>query len=113
MRADDDGFIGNPRRIMRTIGSSDDDIKVLLTKRFLLPFENGIVVVKHWRIHNYIQADRYQETQYTDEKKLLQIKDNGAYTECIQNVSNLDTQVRLGKDRLIGDLKKSQSKKKL
>ena len=101
VRADDDGFIGNPKKIARMIGANDDDYKVLLAKRFILQFPNGICVIKHWLIHNYIQNDRYKETQYLDEKKLLQIKDNKAYTECIHNVSSLETQVRvrLGKVR--------------
>lgn len=100
MRADDDGFVGNPKKIARVTGASDDDMKVLLAKRFLLSFESGVVVIKHWKIHNYIQTDRYQQTQYIDEKLGLEIKENGAYTECIQNVSKMDTQVRLGKVRL-------------
>lgn len=100
MRADDDGFIGNPKKIMRMIGSGDDDMRVLLAKRFLLTFESGIIVIKHWKIHNYIQNDRYSETQYIDEKKSLFTKENGAYTDRAQNVSRLDTQVRLGKVRL-------------
>lgn len=100
VRADDDGFIGNPKKIARMIGANDDDYKVLLAKRFILQFPNGICVIKHWLIHNYIQNDRYKETQYLDEKKMLKIKDNKAYTECIHNVSTLETQVRLGKDRL-------------
>lgn len=102
MRADDDGFIGNPKKIMRMIGSGEDDMKILLAKRFLLPFESGIVVIKHWKVHNYIQNDRYTPTQYIDEKSLISLKENGAYTDRIQDVSGLDTQVRLelGKDRL-------------
>lgn len=102
MRADDDGFIGNPKKIMRMIGSSEDDMKILLAKRFLLPFESGIVVIKHWKVHNYIQNDRYTPTQYIEEKSLISIKENGAYTDRIQDASTLDTQVRLeiGKDRL-------------
>ena len=100
MRADDDGFVGNPKRIMRMIGAQDDDFKVLLGKRFVLPFQSGVCVIKHWKIHNYIQNDRYNETVYLEEKNGLKIKENGAYTECIQNVSNVDTQVRLGKVRL-------------
>lgn len=101
MRADDDGFISNPKKIMRMIGSSDDDMKILLAKRFILDFESGIIVIKHWKIHNYIQSDRYIPTQYIDEKKSLVTKENGSYTECIQDVSIPDTQVRieLGKDR--------------
>lgn len=104
MRADDDGFINNPRKIQRTIGCGDDDLKLLIAKRFIIPFESGIVVIKHWKIHNYIQKDRYKETVYTDEKSMLETKGNKAYAlleqPCIQDVSKVDTQVRLGKDRL-------------
>lgn len=99
MRADDDGFINNPRKVQRMIGASDDDMKVLIMKRFIIPFESGIVVIKHWKIHNYIQKDRYKPTVYAEEKKQLAVKDNGSYTECIQdgyNVSNMDTQVSIG-----------------
>lgn len=108
MRADDDGFINNPKKIQRMIGCSDDDLKLLVAKRFILPFDSGVVVIKHWKIHNYIQKDRYKETVYKDEKSKLALKDNGAYTEadnllypsCIQPVSKVETQVRLGKDSL-------------
>ena len=108
MRADDDGFVNSPKKIMRMIGASQDDLAILITKKFIIPFENGVVVIKHWRIHNYIQKDRYKPTKYEEEKALLTVKDNGAYnldTECIQDVSGLDTQVRLGKDRLGKDRK--------
>ena len=84
MRADDDGFINNPKKIMRMIGASEDDYKVLCLKRFIIPFDSGIVVIKHWKIHNYIQKDRYKPTVYTEEKASLTSKDNGVYTECIQ-----------------------------
>ncbi len=103
MRADDDGFINNPKRIQRMIGASDDDLKLLIAKSFIITFDSGVVVIKHWRIHNYIQSDRYKPTVYADEKAMLSIKDNKTYTldtECIQNGYNLDTQVRLGKDRI-------------
>lgn len=100
MRADDDGFVGNHKKVLRMIGGNEDDLKVLLTKRFLLAFESGVVVIKHWKIHNYIQSDRYHETKYVDEKNRLITKENGAYTECIQDVSKVDTKVRLGKVRL-------------
>jgi len=99
MRADDDGFVSNPKRIMRMIGSQDDDFKVLLTKRFILPFENGVCVIKHWKLNNYIQKDRYTSTVYLEEKKQLRIKENGAYTECIQNGYVSDTQVSIGKSK--------------
>ena len=103
MRADDDGFINNPKRIQRMIGASDDDLKLLIAKSFIITFESGVVVIKHWKIHNYIQSDRYKPTVYAEEKSLLDVKKNKAYTlndECIQNVYITDTQDRLGKDRL-------------
>lgn len=80
MYADDDGFV-NPKKIMRLIGVSDDDLKVLLTKRFVLKFDSGVIVIKHWLIHNSIRKDRYHETKYIEEKKLLTVKENMSYTE--------------------------------
>src|SRR5436305_1269125 len=77
MRADDDGFVGNPKKILRIIGGNDDDLRVLILKRFVLAFQSGVVVIKHWRIHNLIRADRYNETKYLDEKTQLSIKENG------------------------------------
>jgi len=100
MRADDDGFIGNPKKIMRAVGVQEDDLKVLIAKRFILTFETGIIVIKHWRINNYIQNDRYNETKYVEEKNNLELKDNSSYTERIQDVSSLETQVSIGKSRL-------------
>lgn len=100
MRADDDGFINNPKKIQRMIGASEDDLKVLIAKRFIIPFDSGIVVIKHWRIHNYIQKDRYKPTSYLEERSQLKLKDNGVYTldtDCIQDVSNMDTQIKLDK----------------
>jgi len=103
MNADDDGFI-QPQKIMRMVGSSGDDLKILLAKRFLLSFQSGVVVIKHWLIHNLIRGDRYKETRFIDEKKTLKIKDNKAYTELdksgCQSVNQCPPQVRLGKDRL-------------
>ena len=80
MRADDDGFINSPKKIIRMTGASDDDLKVLIAKKFVIPFENGIVVIKHWKIHNYIAKDRYTETKYKEEKAMLQLDENNAYT---------------------------------
>ena len=99
MLADDDGFVNSPKSIMRQAGASTDDLNLLMAKRFILAFDSGVIVIKHWRIHNYIQKDRYKESKYIEEKAALAIDQNGAYTECIQDVSTLDTQVRLGKDR--------------
>ena len=122
MRADDDGFINNPKKIQRMIGANDNDLDLLLVKNFIIKFEDGICVIKHWRIHNYIQNDRYKETVYIEDKNMLNVDKNKAYTlkdtgkklegntiievlepskdECIHDVSNPETQVRLGKDRL-------------
>ncbi len=79
MRADDDGFINSPKKIMKMIGASDDDMNILILRKFIIPFENGIVVIKHWRIHNYIRKDTYNETPYKEEKSLLEIDENKAY----------------------------------
>lgn len=111
MRADDDGFVGNTKKIMRMIGASEDDLKILLAKKFLLVFENNVIVIKHWWIHNTLTKDRYHETSYTDEKHLLKIKENRSYTmltngnkmltTCIQNVNadlDLDIDIDLNKD---------------
>ena len=94
MRADDDGFIGNPKKIMRIINASEDDLKLLVAKRFILVFDDGVIVIKHWRMHNTIQKDRYTPTAYQDELNSLFIKSNKSYsleepveTKCIQNVS--------------------------
>jgi hypothetical protein len=80
MQADDDGFISSPKMVMRVIGSSDDELKLLFLKKFLLPFESGVCVVKHWRINNQIRKDRYRETKYTVEKSQLYIRENGTYS---------------------------------
>ena len=108
MRADDDGFINNPKKIQRMVGASDDDLKLLVAKRFIIPFESGIVVIKHWKIHNYIQKDRYKPTIYQEEKQLLMEKENNVYTECIQDVSALETQ-----DRLEIELEKGKDKERI
>lgn len=104
MRADDEGFINNPKKIQRMVGASDDDCKLLIVKRFIIPFESGIVVIRHWKIHNYIQKDRFKPTMCEEERAVLETDNNGAYvmapdTKCIQAVSKPDTQVRLGKSK--------------
>ena len=80
MRADDDGFIGNPKKMMKIVGASEDDLKLLIAKRFVLCFEDGVIVIKHWRMHNTLSKSRYTETQYLEEKSMLKIKDNGSYS---------------------------------
>lgn len=106
MHADDDGFV-NPKKIMRLTGSSADDLNVLLTKRFVLRFESGVIVIKHWLIHNTIRQDRYKETLYLEEKNSLIIKDNKAYTELATNGlpdgNQSVTQVKSSKDKISED----------
>lgn len=107
MFADDDGFVNSPRGIMRQCGASDDDLKVLLAKKFLLAFDSGVIVIKHWRINNYLRSDRYAETKYLDEKKSLIIDQNGAYVQPKEagipgGIPNSGIP-RLGKDRLVED----------
>ena len=113
MRADDDGFVNNPKRIQRMIGASEDDLKLLIAKSFVLVFDTGVIVIKHWRIINYLRGDRYKPTVYQDEYQMISIKENGAYTlsdnlgipngyqmdtNGIPNGYQMDTQYRLGKD---------------
>lgn len=105
MRADDDGFVNNPKKIQRMIGATDGDAQLLLQKGFLIAFNSGVIVIKHWKIHNYIQKDRYRPTVYRAEMAQLSTKENGGYTltnspvsildtACIQDVSRLDAQDR-------------------
>lgn len=129
MRADDDGFVDNPRKIQRIVGALDDDLRILIGKRYILAFDSGVIVIKHWRLHNYIRKDRYTPTLYEEEKNSLYLKENGAYTDhpveppempeqTVENtpetasensmatigqpmVTHLATQDRLGKDRLV------------
>ena len=109
MRADDDGFVNSPKKIMRMIGASDDDAKILVSKKFIIPFDSGLIVIKHWRINNYLRNDRYTETKYLSEKSQLLLDENDAYKLPNNDVGipvvsqlggKVDTQVRLGKVRL-------------
>jgi hypothetical protein len=93
MLADDDGFVGNPKSIMRQCGASKDDMNILLSKRYVLGFESGVMVIKHWRMNNYLQNDRHKPTTYLEELDTLELDIKGAYTEktgmyteCIQTV---------------------------
>lgn len=80
LRADDDGFVGNPKRITQNVGANLDDLKLLVAKRFVITFDDGVIVIKHWRMHNAIKKDRYTETNFVDDLKMLDIKENGSYT---------------------------------
>lgn len=115
MRADDEGFINNPKKILRMIGASADELKILNAKKFVLDFDNGIIVIKHWKIHNTIRKDRIKETVHKDEMEQLATKENGSYTfnkllefsddndlvvvtdECQPNDNQATAQIRLDK----------------
>lgn len=120
MRADDDGFINNPKRIQRLIGGSEDDFKLLIAKKYILTFDSGVIVIKHWRMHNYIKPDRYHETECKIEKSMLFEDQNKAYSleepQCIQNGTILEPgrnprlgKVRLGKDSLNNNILPEQA----
>lgn len=81
MAADDDGFINNHKRIQILVGASDDDMQELIDKRYILVFDSGVAVIKHWKINNTIRKDRYVETLYLEEKEQIKVKKNGSYTE--------------------------------
>ena len=109
MRADDDGFVNNPKKIQKMLGASEDDLKLLMAKSFILLFDTGVIVIKHWRINNYIRNDRYHETAYQDEKSLLSLKENNAYTLNSDNVGipcgnqtvyQMETEVSIGKNSI-------------
>ena len=80
MVADDDGFVNSPKSVMRQCGASEDDMRILISKKFILVFESGVIVIKHWRLNNYLRNDRYTETNYLEEKATLELKD-GVYTK--------------------------------
>ena len=84
MRADDDGFVDSPKSVLRKIGASNNDLDLLLAKRYLLQFENGVIVIKHWRMNNTIRNDRYEPTRFQDELKSLTIKENKSYTDLFE-----------------------------
>ena len=112
MGADDDGFSNQIRKSMFNAHADRNDFDLLVTKKFIIPFENGVIVIKHWRMHNLIKNDRYKETSYVEEKASLILKDNGVYSigtqlepNWNQNVSKLEPQVSIGKDSLVKDSK--------
>ena len=126
VKADDDGFIASPKRIVRLLGCTEDDLKRLIDESYVLTFESGVIVIKHWRIHNYIRRDRYKHTNCSDEIKQLGLNEKGEYEQrlsCGQpsdnqvttngqpNVHMWKPQVRLGKDSIGKDNKKEEERK--
>jgi len=107
MFADDDGFVNSPKSIMRQVGATQDDMQILIAKKFVLLFDSGVIVIKHWRINNYLRSDRYKETTYIEEKAELTVEDNGAYTKNndgiptgIPMVDHCETHNSIGKDSI-------------
>lgn len=119
MYADDDGFVSSPKKIQRMIGCTGEDMNVLASKHFTIPFNSGVLAIKHWKINNQIQKDRYHPTKYEEEKSALIEKPNGAYTlvpdkesvvsslytRCIQDESKMETEVSIDKDSIDKDSK--------
>lgn len=119
MRADDDGFVDNPKKIQRVVRATEDDLRVLMTKQFVIPFDTGVLVIKHWKVHNVVRRDMYKKTLYQAEMALIEVDDVGVYQTrnepvtnslqpCIEvdaepaQDSNID-KIRLDKDRLDKD----------
>lgn len=109
MNADDDGFVDKVKSIMRMTGKKDDDLKILIAKKFIIPFDSGVIVIKHWRVNNYLRNDRYKETQYLEEKSKIAIEKNGEYTTGIPVVYQVDTQNSIEKTSI--ELKEKYNKK--
>ena len=110
MRADDDGFIDSPKKIMRIIGASDSDLKELIDNEFVLRFESGVIVIRHWYVNNRVRRDTYHETIYTEEKSRLLLEKNNVYqlrddsvTDTLQTRDKIGSQIRGGEDRLDKD----------
>lgn len=91
MRADDDGIVDSPRKIMRECKAKKRDLDILIQKRYVLAFPSGVILIKHWRIHNTIAKDRYVPSTYTEELSTVILKDNKSYTERNRSVDNMET----------------------
>lgn len=108
MRADDDGFVSSPKRITKTVNCAEGDLKLLITKGYLIPFESGVVVISDWKINNELKKDRYKPTIHLSEFEKIQTQKNKSYslitsmtdTKCFRNVSKMDTQDSIGKDSI-------------
>ena len=115
VNADDEGFLNTAKRIQRIIGASEDDMKLLIAKGYVIPFESGVIVITHWKQHNYIQSDRFHATTFAEERARLKINDKTKTyepqsveiptmcPECIQDGYKMDTEVRLDKVSLDKD----------
>lgn len=121
MRADDDGFVSSPKRVTTMIGANLDDLKLLIAKGFVLQFDSGIIVITHWKVNNYLRADRYCPTLHQIEKESLTDNENGYSVSTVgipvvdKAVDKMDTQERIeigeSKERLVKDNKSPKTNK--
>ena len=100
MRADDDGFVNSPKKIIKFIGATEDDLNILFERKFIIVFDSGVIVIRHWRLHNYIKKDRYKPTIYQNEMSQISVGEDKLYTERNQNGTETEPQIRLDKIRL-------------
>lgn len=105
MNADDDGFVNSWKSIMRMTGHKEDDLKVLIAKQFIIPFDSGVIVIRHWRINNYLRADRYVETKFKDELEQLELDDNLVYQRSTNGIHSIDKN-SIDKKRIVYKAKK-------
>lgn len=110
MNADDDGFVAKPKSIMRMTGKKEDDMRLLITKSFIIPFDSGVIVIKHWRINNYLRADRYHETIYKEEKQKLTLNEKGEYELGIPVVDQTGYRINTNTNSISNSNNKSTNK---
>lgn len=101
MNADDDGFVNNWKSIMKLSGSKEDDLKVLIAKQYIIPFDSGVIIIKHWRLNNYLRRDRYTTTNHQKELSQITLDENMVYQMATNGIPLDDTdKIRLDKNRL-------------
>ena len=99
MRADDDGFVDDLHKILMFTGLKEDDVKILIAKQFIIPFESGVIVIRHWRLNNYLQNDRTKPTIYQEELQQLGLDKNNVYTLDTTCIHSIDKN-RIDKNRI-------------
>lgn len=111
MRADDDGFVGSPKKVIRAINCSQDDLKLLIAKGYVIVFESGVIVITHFNVHNMVRKDRKKDTFFQVEKRQLQLDENKVYsvntnadnqltTICQPHVEHLTAENKLSENKL-------------
>lgn len=112
MRGDDDGFVSNPRSIMRVTGCSENDLKTLAESGYIITFRSGVIVISDWKVNNYLRGDRYKPTTFQNELSMLTETANKRYvlendsqrsTVGIPNSNQMETQYSIEKNRVVVD----------